>query len=79
VTTAVGGLPDLLDHGALGKLTPTGDASALATAILDTLLTPPDGTAAQRLMLDRYGINRLVRDLDSLYRGLLSKKKRLKN
>jgi glycosyltransferase involved in cell wall biosynthesis len=75
VTTAVGGLPDLLDHGALGKLTPPGDASALATAILDTLLNPPDAAEAQRLMLDRYGINRLVRDLDSLYRGLLAKKR----
>lgn len=79
VTTAVGGLPDLLDHGALGKMTPTGDAPALAAAILDTLLNPPDGTEAQRLMLDRYGINRLVGDLDSLYRSLLAKKKRLKN
>ncbi len=79
VTTAVGGLPDLLDHGILGKMTPTGDAAALATAILDTLLNPPDGAEAQRLMLDRYGINRLVRDLDSLYRGLLAKKKRVKN
>jgi glycosyltransferase involved in cell wall biosynthesis len=76
VTTAVGGLPDLLDHGALGKLTPPGDANALANAILDTLLNPPDGSEAQRLMLDRYGIDRLVRDLDSLYRGLLAKKKR---
>jgi glycosyltransferase involved in cell wall biosynthesis len=79
VATAVGGVPDLLDHGTLGKLSPPGDANALANAILDTLLNPPDGTEAQRLMLDRFGIDRLVRDLDSLYRGLLAKKRRAKS
>lgn len=76
VTTAVGGLPDLLDGGALGALVPSGDADALATAILDTLRQPPlDPERAQRLMIDRYGIDRLVQDLDSLYRGLLAKKR----
>jgi glycosyltransferase involved in cell wall biosynthesis len=73
VATAVGGLPDMLDHGALGKLTPPENADALSTAILDTLLNPPDGIEAQRLMLDRYGIDRLVQDLTGLYRGLLAK------
>jgi glycosyltransferase involved in cell wall biosynthesis len=78
VATAVGGLPDLLDHGALGRLVPNGDAAALATAVLDTLDTPPDVTPASQLMLDRYGIDRLVKDLDALYRGLLAKKRRVK-
>jgi glycosyltransferase involved in cell wall biosynthesis len=76
VATEVGGLPDLLDHGQLGRLVPSGDADALANAITDTLLNPPDVSEAQRLMLDRYGIDRLVSDLDSLYRGLLAKKGR---
>lgn len=76
VTTRVGGLPDLLDGGALGTLVPSEDADALAKGILDTLRQPPDVSEAQRLMLDRYGIDRLVRDLDSLYRGLLAKKGR---
>ena len=76
VTTAVGGLPDVLDHGALGKLTPPGNADALAAAIIETILNPPDGREAQRLMLDRYGIDRLVQDLKSLYRGLLTKKRK---
>ena len=34
------------------------------------------GAQAQALMLDRYSIDRLVSDLDSLYRALLVKKKR---
>lgn len=76
VSTYVGGLPDLLDHGDLGVLVPPGDAEALAQAIVDTYRNPPDGRRAQELMLDRYGIARLVRDLDSLYRGLLAKKGR---
>jgi glycosyltransferase involved in cell wall biosynthesis len=76
VATAVGGLPDLLDRGALGAMVPSGDADALAKAIAQTLRTPPTNSAqAQKLMVDRYGIDRLVRDLDSLYRGLLAKKR----
>lgn len=69
--TAVGGLPDLLEHGALGRLVPSGDAGALARATLDMLDDPPDGAAARRLMRERYGIDRLVSDLDALYRRLL--------
>jgi glycosyltransferase involved in cell wall biosynthesis len=76
VATAVGGLPDLLDHGELGKLVTPGDPDALAQAMVETLLHPPDGRRAQALMIDRYSIDRLVRDLDSLYRGLLAKKGR---
>ncbi len=76
VATAVGGLPDLLDRGQLGKLVPSGDAAALAAALLDVLRTPPNGVQAQAFMLDRYGIDRLVSDLDSLYRGLLAKKRK---
>jgi glycosyltransferase involved in cell wall biosynthesis len=76
VSTAVGGVPDLLDQGNLGKLVPSGDAEALANAVTDTLLTPPDMSEPQRFMLDRYGIDRLVSDLSSLYRGLLAKKGR---
>jgi glycosyltransferase involved in cell wall biosynthesis len=79
VSTAVGGLPDLLDHGKLGKLVPSGDAEALSTAILETLSNPPDSQEIQAIMIDRYGIDRLVKDMDSLYRGLLAKKTRPKS
>ncbi|MCA0456619.1 MAG: glycosyltransferase family 4 protein [Chloroflexi bacterium] len=77
VATAVGGLPDLLDHGKLGKLVEQ-DATALCSGIVDTLNSPPDGHEAQTLMVDRYGIERLVKDLDGLYRGILAKKHRSK-
>lgn len=75
VATGVGGIPDLLDGGKLGVLVPSGDASQLAQAMLNTLDNPPDPAHAQSTMLDRYGIDRLVHDLDSLYRGLLAQKR----
>jgi glycosyltransferase involved in cell wall biosynthesis len=77
VATAVGGLPDLLEGGALGALVPSGDADALAGALIRALQTPPtpEQTArTQQTMIERYGIDRLVRDLDSLYRALLAAK-----
>lgn len=75
VATKVGGLPDLLDGGRLGYLVASGSIEDLAEAICETLSEPPDMTQAQAAMLDRYSINRLVNDLDSLYRGLLWAKK----
>ncbi|MDX2137128.1 MAG: glycosyltransferase family 4 protein [Chloroflexota bacterium] len=77
VSTNVGGTSDLLEQGALGTLVPSGDAQALADAICATLAQPPDMEGARQMMVERYGIDRLVRDLDSLYRGLLKKKGRI--
>jgi glycosyltransferase involved in cell wall biosynthesis len=77
VSTNVGGTSDLLEQGALGTLVPSGDAGALADAICATLAQPPDMEHARALMVERYGIERLVGDLDSLYRGLLKKKGRI--
>jgi glycosyltransferase involved in cell wall biosynthesis len=74
VATAVGGIPDFLDNGRLGALVPSGDADALATAIVQTLRQPPDAEGLRTLIVERYGIARLARDLDVLYRELLTKK-----
>jgi glycosyltransferase involved in cell wall biosynthesis len=78
VATAVGGVPDLLDHGKLGKLVNDQEPTSLAKAIIEVVAKPPDGAEAQALMVDRYGIERLVKDLDGLYRGILAKKNRTK-
>ncbi|MCA9905669.1 MAG: glycosyltransferase family 4 protein [Anaerolineae bacterium] len=77
VSTDVGGTSDLLEHGALGTLVPSGDAAALADGICAVLDNPPDIESVRELMVERYGIERLVRDLNSLYHGLLTKKLRL--
>jgi glycosyltransferase involved in cell wall biosynthesis len=76
VATAVGGVPDLLDHGKLGKLVSDQEPASLAKGIIEVIAKPPDGAEAQALMVDRYGIDRLVKDLDGLYRGILAKKNR---
>ncbi|MBZ0280263.1 MAG: glycosyltransferase family 4 protein [Anaerolineae bacterium] len=79
VATAVGGLPDLLDGGKLGRLVKPEDAEALCGGMYAILTQPPDAAEtakAQAVMIDRYGIDRLIQDLDGMYRGLLSKKGR---
>ncbi len=75
VATAVGGLPDLLDRGALGTLVPSENVAALASALIETLTQPPDGGRARALMQERYSIERLSADLDRLYRALLARKR----
>jgi glycosyltransferase involved in cell wall biosynthesis len=74
VGTDVGGVAEFLEQGRFGKVTPPGDAAALAAAIIDTLQHPPDMPAIRATIIERYGIERLARDLDTLYRALLSKK-----
>lgn len=76
VATDVGGVPDLLDAGRLGRIVPSEDPNALAAGVLETLANPPDYHIAQAVMMDRYGIDRLLQDLDGLYHGLLAKKLR---
>ncbi|MGH7803387.1 MAG: glycosyltransferase family 4 protein [Candidatus Binatia bacterium] len=75
VATAVGGVPDLLEHGRLGRLVPPGDATAVAAAIVDTLREPTEPSPIRATIAERYGIDRLVRDLDRLYRRILAEKR----
>lgn len=77
VATAVGGLPDLLDQGRLGRLVRDATPEAMAAAVQEVMTHPPDVEVAKAIMLDRYSIDRLVQDLGSLYRGLLAKKQRM--
>jgi len=48
VASRVGGIPEVLDHGALGLLTPPGDVPALAAALDRRLATPRDAPAIRR-------------------------------
>jgi glycosyltransferase involved in cell wall biosynthesis len=74
VSTDVGGVRDVLEDGRCGLLVAAGDAPALARAILELLGDPVRRQAlgeAGRVSARRFAIERLVSDLDRLYKGLL--------
>ncbi|HEY7537976.1 MAG TPA: glycosyltransferase family 4 protein [Gaiellaceae bacterium] len=76
VATAVGGVPDVLEDGRHGFLVRVGDVEAMAGA-LERLARDPElrtrlGTAGRERVLERYRVDRLVADVDSLYRELLA-------
>ena len=77
VSTAVGGVPDVITHGHTGLLVPDSDAGELARALGRLVRDPALGSAlglvAQRHVLARDDATRLVRDVDSLYASLLKR------
>ena len=71
----VGGVADVITTAEIGVLIPDGDVVGLADRIL-TLLNDPErraamGSAARASVLARYELDRLVADIDRLYRQLL--------
>jgi len=76
VSTAVGGVPDLLEGGRYGALVPPGDADALAGAMITALgALQADRQDISRAIGEAYGIERLAADLGALYRALLADKR----
>jgi glycosyltransferase involved in cell wall biosynthesis len=73
VSTAVGGVPDLLRGGDYGRLVPPNDPDILAAAVIASLAEPEPSTA-RRDIVAAYDITRLAADLASLYRSLLERK-----
>jgi glycosyltransferase involved in cell wall biosynthesis len=75
VASRIGGNSDVLEHGVTGLLIPAGDAGALADA-LDALLDDASlrsrlGTAARAVVLDQYGMDRVIQRYADLYAGLV--------
>jgi len=75
VTTDVGGVSDVVADGVDGILVADGDIEAVADA-LERLARDPElargmGAAGSRRVADRYRVERLVDDVDALYRELL--------
>ena len=60
----------------VGLLAPPGDADRLADHVSRLVADPQRrramGEAGRRLVVARYGIDRLVTDIDGLYRDLLA-------
>ncbi|HET7421372.1 MAG TPA: glycosyltransferase, partial [Candidatus Dormibacteraeota bacterium] len=74
VGTRVGGIPDIIAAGVNGLLVPSGDAAALAGAIVQLLDDPERRRLmgnAGRAVRERYGADRMVKELKELYRNLL--------
>jgi glycosyltransferase involved in cell wall biosynthesis len=76
VAFSVGGVPDVITGPELGILVPAGDVDALAAA-LRTLLDDQSGREAmgrraRTFVRERFSIDRLLHDVDALYRELLA-------
>jgi glycosyltransferase involved in cell wall biosynthesis len=76
VATRVGGVPDVVRDGEDGFLVEPGDVDALADR-LARLAAEPElrerlGAAGRARVVPRYSVERLVDDIDLLYRSLLS-------
>jgi glycosyltransferase involved in cell wall biosynthesis len=80
VATRVGGVPDVVQEGDDGFLVEPGAtddlADRLALLARDPALRERMGEAGRRRVLPRYAVERLVDDVDRLYRSLLSSARR---
>jgi glycosyltransferase involved in cell wall biosynthesis len=75
VSTNVGGVADVIVSDDIGLLAPFGDAPALADSVHQLLADPARrramGARGRAHVLARYTLDRLVADIDDLYRSLL--------
>jgi glycosyltransferase involved in cell wall biosynthesis len=76
VATAVAGIPEVVDEGRTGLLVPAGDAHALGAALArifaDATLRARLGHDARQSVLPRFGVDRYVDAVVSLYDSLLA-------
>ena len=77
VATCVAGIPEVVDDGQTGLLVPPRDASALGAALTrlfeDPRLCRRIGAEARASVLPRFGIDRYVESMTSLYDTLLER------
>jgi glycosyltransferase involved in cell wall biosynthesis len=80
VATRVGGIPDVIRHNVDGFLVDVGDADALAEQLAllagDPARRAEMGAEGRANVLERYAVDRLVDDIDALYRSLLTARNR---
>jgi glycosyltransferase involved in cell wall biosynthesis len=76
VSTDVGGVKDVINSDAVGTRVPDGDAAGLAAALVRYLSDREScraaGQRARAAVVDRYSLDRLVRDIATLYSDLLN-------
>jgi len=75
VASAVGEIPNVLDHGRLGLLTSPGDPDGLADALLSVLRDASAATdravLAQRYVADRYAIDPWIESILEVYESVI--------
>jgi glycosyltransferase involved in cell wall biosynthesis len=76
IATGVGGTAELIEDGRTGLLVPPRDAEALATALATVLDAPVYaaalGAAARAVVEERYGVARMVREIEALWDDCLA-------
>jgi glycosyltransferase involved in cell wall biosynthesis len=80
VATRVGGVPEIVDHGATGLLVAPGRPEALADA-LEALLRDPDrrrtmGAEGRRVAAERFGLEPMVSAIEAVYDEVLAQARR---
>jgi len=74
VASAVGGLPELVDHDRTGHLVPAGNAASLARSLRqlaeDPALRAAMGAAGRRRARDLFSSERMVADISCIYERL---------
>jgi len=77
VASAVGGLPEVIQHGETGFLHPAGDLQAMAEAgvrlLTDDLLHERIARAGRRVVAERFCTDVVVPRYEATYRGLLER------
>ena len=77
VATDVGGVPDVVRDGVDGFLVEPGDVDALADRLAELAADPElrrrMGEAGSASVRERYSVERLLDDVDRLYRSLLAR------
>ncbi|MBI2114383.1 MAG: glycosyltransferase [candidate division NC10 bacterium] len=78
VATEVGGIPEVVRHDETGLLVPSGDPAALANAVVRLFQDPTRANAmgerGRARYLERFTVERLVREVEALYLTLWSER-----
>ncbi|HYK94629.1 MAG TPA: glycosyltransferase family 4 protein [Candidatus Dormibacteraeota bacterium] len=81
VASAVGGIPEMIEHGRTGLLVPPREPAALAAATVRLLTDHPYADtlakAAQNLVHDRFCVELMVRAIETIYDESVSEERRL--
>jgi glycosyltransferase involved in cell wall biosynthesis len=81
VASAVGGIPEMIEHGRTGLLVPPHDPEALASSIVRLLVDHPYADtlarAGNELVHERFCVEQMVRAVESIYDDAVADERRI--